>query len=673
MRIPQPREENTFRSTSMHDKIRLVSTPNRPVPPPIPEMWKTFVTTAAAKDPLRTITSFELRAARETKELVAAESPAPVAVSDLPSMLVTNKSAGHNEPPATDFEVTGVLGEGGMGRVLLARQKSLQRDVALKVLKGDESRREVVNTLLAEAVITGSIEHPSIVPVHALGRDKSGLPVLVMKRIDGISWRTLFANPTHALWPSLCIDMANRLDVHLEILMAVCNAAHYAHSRGVVHRDIKLDNVMIGGFGEVYLVDWGIAVRLSDLKEPTDDEAQFAPPVGTMAYMAPEMAMGDVGHIDARTDVYLLGATLHYLLTGKARHRGETPLDVLLSARDSEPFEYGPDVHAELGAICNRAMHVEPARRFSSALELKRALISFRLHRGSLALSAKAFAKIAEMDAAGDVHERQMQQVLTECRFAFMQALEAWSGNQGAREGLDKVLERMVEYEIVQRDVEGARALLAELSGERPELQRKIANLAAEIETAKTNTARLQAMERDADLRIGARFQLIVISILPISATLSFLVMSASRGNHAILLRQLIIFPGALLVMLVGTFFLVRKRITTTIGRRAFGLLLLYPLSLMAHRAFGIVHGETIASMMTTDLVFSCMLSLSFAISILPRLAWMSLVFFVGAVAISMFPAQATLLFLGTALHATTLLAVLWMRMIRSEREQEKS
>ncbi len=647
----------------MRDKIRIVSTPIHPVPPPLQEIWKTFVTTAAAKDPLRTITSFDLRAARETKNLVAAQPSPPVAVSELPSMPVMNKSAGHNELRAADFEVTGVLGEGGMGRVLLARQKSLQRDVALKVLKGDESSREVVDTLLSEAVITGSIEHPSIVPVHALGRDKNGLPVLVMKRIDGISWRSLFETPTHALWPSLCLDMANRLDAHLEILMSVCNAAHFAHSRGVVHRDIKLDNVMIGGFGEVYLVDWGIAVRLSDLAEPTGDETQFGPPVGTLAYMAPEMAMGDIGNVAAQTDVYLLGATLHYLLTGKPRHQGEMPLDLLLSARDSEPFEYGPNVPTELATICNRAMHVEPKQRYSTALEMKQALIMFRMHRGSLDLSAKAISKMAEMDAAEDVHERRMQQVMTECRFAFMQALEAWPGNQGAREGLDKVLERMVEYEIAQRDIEGARALLAELSEERPTLEKKIATLALEIEAAKADAARLQAMERDADLRVGARFQLIVIGILPVCVLLSFLLLATNNGNHAFLLRQLILFPITLLVVLVGTFFVLRKRITTTIGRRAFAQLLLYPLALLLHRAFAIPQGISTPLMLTADLVFSAVLSLSFAITTLPSIAWMSIPFLGGAVASSMFPDHATMIFLTSGTIATFMLVAFWARL----------
>jgi serine/threonine-protein kinase len=641
-----------------------VTHPNRPLPPLVQEMWKTFVTTVNVEDRERTITSFELRAAQETRALVSPPQSSPVAVAELPSMQVTTNSIGQNELVTADFEVTGVLGEGGMGRVLLARQKSLQRDVALKVLKGDESRREVVETLLAEAVITGSIEHPSIVPVHALGRDKNGRPILVMKRIDGVSWRTLVEDPKHLMWESLGAEAGDRLDVHFEILMAVCNAVHYAHSRGVIHRDIKLNNVMIGGFGEVYLVDWGIAIRRADVKEKNVDVAELEAPIGTLAYMAPEMAMGDVEKIDARTDVYLLGATLHYLLTGKPRHQGETPLDLLLSARDSENFEYGPNVAIELAAICNRAMHVEPEQRYASALEMRQALALFRRHRGSLALSAKAFAKMAELGTGEWVDERRMQQAMTECRFALMQALETWSGNQAAKEGLDKVLERMVEYEIAQRDVEGARALWAELSVKRPDLEKRIEDLAAEIQAAKGDAARLQAMERDADLRVGARFQMVIIAILPTFALLSFFILLAVGGaNPSYVLRQLVLFPAVLLLLFVGTYLIVRKRIVTAIGRRAFALLLLYPVALLLHRLFAIAHGDSIPSMLTTDMIFSAILSLSFGISIFRRLALLSVLFLAGALAIFNFPQHATLLFIAFASVAAVFLAGFWGRM----------
>lgn len=591
-------------------------------------------------------------------------------MSDLPSVPVLTQSVAPGDMAGTDFEVTGVLGEGGMGRVLLARQKSLQRDVALKVLKAAETSRDVVDTLLAEAIITGSIEHPSIVPVHALGRDKEGLPVLVMKRIDGVSWRSLFNDPAHPAWASLAIDEGDRLDAHLEILEAVCNAAHYAHTRGVVHRDIKPENVMIGGFGEVYLVDWGIAVRKADL-EQQDDADMYGPPVGTLAYMAPEMAMGDLGRIDARTDVYLLGATLHFILTGKPRHEGDTTLEVLFSARDSEEVAYGPNVPAELASICNRAMHVDPDERYQSALELRQAITSFCRHRGSLALSEKAFSKLSEIpsaqDAAGPVHDRRMYQSMTECRFAFMQALDAWKGNQDARRGLDAVLERMIEYEMAQRDVESARALLAELSEARPDIEKRIDALVSEMEAAKVHEAKLRAMERDADLRIGARFQLAILTVLPVSAIVALGVM-LQRGQHQATQKQLVLFPAVVLMLLVGAFFVLRARLTTAVSRKAFAMFALFPIATLLHRGFAIARGIDVASIVVTDLVIVAIVAAAFAITILPRVALVVGLFGAGAVVAYLFPAYATHIFTGSTLLSTAGLVVFWGRMVEQEK-----
>jgi len=325
-------------------------------------------------------------------------------------------------------------------------------------------------------------------------------------------------------------------------------------------------------------------------------------------------------------------------------------------------------VPTELATICNRALHVDPEQRFSSALELRQALTLFRRHRGSWVLSTKASAKLDEMDAAQDMDERRMQQTMTECRFAFMQALEAWKGNPIARQGLDKVLARMIQYEIVQRDLEGARQLLTELSVPNPELEIKLEALAKDLEKAKADAERLQALAHDADLRIGARFQLISIHILRIAVVLAFFFFSDAHSSEVRTSRQLVIFPMGLLVVLAGVFVMLRKRNTTAIGRRAFALLLVYPVAMLLHRAFAIAQGTPIPSMLAIDMVFACILSLSFAISIWPRLAWTSLVSLGGAIAISLFPMHATTLFLTSALLLTMVLSAFWTRMIRNEK-----
>src|SRR5262249_2783436 len=144
-----------------------------------------------------------------------------------------------------DIEITGLLGEGGMGRVMLARQRSLDRKVAVKMLKPG-SDADAVRGLFTEAVVTGSIDPPTGAPIHVRGRDDGGRPVLVMKRVEGVSWKKLVDDPHHPAWTKIAPAGDDRLSAHLEILIQVSNAVHFAHTRGFVHRDIKLANVMIG-------------------------------------------------------------------------------------------------------------------------------------------------------------------------------------------------------------------------------------------------------------------------------------------------------------------------------------------------------------------------------------------------------------------------------------------
>jgi serine/threonine-protein kinase len=144
--------------------------------------------------------------------------------------------------------------------------------------------------------------------VYSLSLDEAGLPVLVMKRIEGVTWGQLLRDPA-----AMAKHAPDRppLDEHLRILGQVCNAVHFAHARGVVHRDLKPDNVMVGAFGEVYVVDWGIATAFGPA-------TQLA---GTPAYMAPEMLGTPGARLSAKTDVYLLGAMLFEVLVGRAPHQ----------------------------------------------------------------------------------------------------------------------------------------------------------------------------------------------------------------------------------------------------------------------------------------------------------------------------------------------------------------
>jgi hypothetical protein len=335
--------------------------------------------------------------------------------------------------PGADLEIRGVIGEGGMGRVLLARQHSLSRDVAVKTVKHDatDSARAAI---LTEGAITGQLEHPAIVPVHALGLDTAGWPALVMKRIEGTSWQELVENPAHAGWEGWEGDATMRMPGHLQILESVCNALHFAHSRGIVHRDIKPANVLIGAYGDVYLADWGVAGEVGSTANGI---------CGTPAFLAPEMVTG--GTIDARTDVYLLGSTLHLILTGQHRHPGATVTESLEHARISPAFPYPAEINPELAALANQACDSDPAKRPPTARAFRDALKLTLKHRQAVALGEQAEARLREYEslnagqAEHDVKQREkMERLLAEARFGLEQSLAQWSENAAARTALTR-------------------------------------------------------------------------------------------------------------------------------------------------------------------------------------------------------------------------------------------
>ncbi len=278
-----------------------------------------------------------------------------------------------------------VLGRGGMGEVRLALDRDIGREVALKRLH-EGSDLDVVRRFVVEAQITGQLEHPHIVPVYDLGCiDGEDRPFLAMKRIRGRSLEEVLE------------DVAGGSgrpgpDLHglLTTFLKVCDAIAFAHSRGVIHRDLKPANVMVGDFGEVYVVDWGLAkvatsageeqrpsVRVRGLPGPDDPtrtrEGQVS---GTPAYMAPEQARGEIDRIDERSDVYGLGAILYQILALERPFEAGDLLDLLRrvekghrkppSERSRAPWPVPP----ELEAVVETAMAREPDDRYPSVLDL---------------------------------------------------------------------------------------------------------------------------------------------------------------------------------------------------------------------------------------------------------------------------------------------------------------
>ncbi len=400
-----------------------------------------------------------------------------------------------------DLKMIGLLGQGGMGRVDLAIQRVFDRTVAVKRVRPDQLGTGESAALIREARITGSLEHPNIVPAYALGRSDDG-PMLVMKRVQGVPWSTLIYHDDHAAWRD---HSGDRLGRHLEILMQVCNAIELAHRRGVVHRDLKPDNIMVGDLGEVYVLDWGVAAHLED--PPNYNIA------GTPSYMAPEMLNGSF-NLSARTDVYLLGGLLHEVLVHAPRHPGTALLDVLVLVFESAPFAYDGTVPRELAEICNRATAHDAADRFESALAFRAALAQFLEHRGSLDLCTQGELHLTQLRGIlaqpqateGGVDSREkVRRVAAEADFGFRQALRIWPDNVVAQAHRQTLLELMIDFELEQKNAPGALALLQQLPEPRPALQARVETLQALLRADATARVQLEQLDHEGDVRVAAK------------------------------------------------------------------------------------------------------------------------------------------------------------------------
>jgi tetratricopeptide (TPR) repeat protein/tRNA A-37 threonylcarbamoyl transferase component Bud32 len=300
--------------------------------------------------------------------------------------------------PGRRFTVLGRHAEGGLGRIHLARDEQLRRTVALKEIRperADDPR--IRQRFLTEAEITGQLEHPGVVPIYALEHDAADRPVYAMRFIQG---RTL----SDAITAYHRGPTALGLRELLQRFVSVCQTMAYAHSRGVLHRDLKPDNVMLGDYGETLVVDWGLAKRL----DTTDDSFAVVPgepsagaadvpteqPIGTVvipaatdgagasdqltvagqvmgtpAYMAPEQARGEP--LNPSADVYALGGVLFTILTGKVPYQGTTAMEVLRKVAAGEPPAVAGAPRA-LNAIYFKAMARDPRARYATAADLAR-------------------------------------------------------------------------------------------------------------------------------------------------------------------------------------------------------------------------------------------------------------------------------------------------------------
>jgi len=399
----------------------------------------------------------------------------PSVSADATATLVRPAEEGVTHPAAAPgaldarYDERGLIGQGGMGEVVLCIDRDIRRPIALKRMlpsaAEDPSRRA---RFVEEAQVTGQLEHPNIVPIHELGRAPDGTAYFTMKLVKGKSLADLLRDmrftrdgsrqtadgseekrrgtgdcrvPTADL-----ASHASRITHHepipslgdlLQIFLKVCDGVAFAHSRGVIHRDLKPANIMVGDYGEVLVMDWGLAriLRPDDRRQMRDDSGQRveshasrvtrqeSPPqiasdrqeitalqtmagsmLGTPAYMSPEQAKGELEHIDARSDIWSLGAILYEILTLERAITGETTYAILagvLKGNIVPPEQRAPtrNVPRELSAIAMKCLRRTRAHRYGSVLDLKRDLALYLEGRSVSAAPdtfAQAFVKLVK-------------------------------------------------------------------------------------------------------------------------------------------------------------------------------------------------------------------------------------------------------------------------------------
>lgn len=284
------------------------------------------------------------------------------------------------------YVVTGEIGRGGMGAVYLAHDQALGRDVAIKVSNAIP-RAGADARLQLEARILARLEHPGIVPVHDAGRLADGRLFYVMKRVRGTTLRAY-------------VERGPGLGERLKVFERICDAVAFAHAHQVVHRDLAPDNVMVGEFGEVLVLDWGLAT----MAESGGDEAGTV--AGTRGFMAPEQARGATSEITPLTDVYGLGAILYLLVTGM-QPEPDAPLRFASTPRP-------------LRAICLKAVAVNPGDRYQSVAALAADVARYRAGEAVEAHAENPFERAARF---GRTYRTPILLVVA---YIVMRAVVAW-------------------------------------------------------------------------------------------------------------------------------------------------------------------------------------------------------------------------------------------------------
>jgi hypothetical protein len=323
---------------------------------------------------------------------------------------------GDGIPAPPHLRIFPEIARGGMGHIHPATDRNLLRHVALKRLDREFAKESFYcGGFIAEAQITGQLEHPNIVPVHELALDAQGVPYFTMKLVQGFSLQRWLHDPR------LPLGSTERLEQGLDIFVKVCDAVAYAHHRGVIHRDLKPDNVMVASFGQVYVMDWGLA-RLTKTKPASGRSSQMETPgaVGTPGYMAPEQARGNPEEMDERSDIFGLGALLYEIVSGKTPFGENADPAIILKRTRAGAVVPIHEATADIGvsnrlrAIVARATAPKPDDRYASVVDLQADVVSFL--RGGLHLPRKVFRPGEVIIREGDAGDAAYVIVSGRCR-----------------------------------------------------------------------------------------------------------------------------------------------------------------------------------------------------------------------------------------------------------------
>ena len=393
---------------------------------------------------------------------------------------------------SSDYQILKKIGSGAYGTVFRAKQVPLERSVAIKLLQNstedEQHQQRIKNEFLREAQFTGRLEHPNIVPIHDIGLTVSPTgkvnPFYVMKEIRGESW--------------LSVIRTKVLRENLDIFKNVTNAIAFAHSQNILHCDLKPDNVMLGEFGEVLVVDWGQSVDLS--------VSETMRPGGTPAYISPEMAQYWIDiyldqkqtsrsreNVGLRSDVYLLGALLFEIITGTAPHcksTREPPYEVIRLAAKNHIVDFAEDVNKDLMNIALRALRATDDNHIETTSGLLTAIDQYETRSLSIELRQRAQQLLEQAKAEDDYDYFQR------ARFSFDEAIEKWEGNVEAREGLRDAKLSCAQLALNDQNFDLGLDVLEKADGE------------AETELRKQLTAGKQTRDRRKKLVAGLAFGL---------------------------------------------------------------------------------------------------------------------------------------------------------------------